>query len=453
MVHGLKLRLAPTIAAVALFAVSAFGAQDSSGINARLFGYGSYEFGQIVKGQYAWATNFSGTNKGRLDHYWNQQALLQMGVAVKVNNGLGMILAGEGSMSFPYSLPSDGSGFGFDYLQARFKWYPSQLEGDYSIGDANDPYLKIGVGYFPFKYNPDARNFGDYLLRINSYPQYLPTTFDACYTRLMGLDIKGKFFSSLQGDVLLTSETYLWPLRDFSLTFLISYNLFKFADFGAGIMGARLFSVDDQMTNPPVGVQEQGCDFTFASTKVMLRAALDFKRFMPFDFWGQNDLRLYGEACFNGLKNYPMDSQYASSAFYPGYNDLLKRLPISMGFNIPTLKILDVLSIEAEWWDNNFANSYWSVYPTIGGYKELPNPTKYSVMLQQGHRIDPYGGAWHWSAYAKKILFNNAKLVFQVARDHTILPTTLTGATNGDAEEAMDGLGNWGWMAKIEYGF
>lgn len=427
---------------------------DSSGITTRFFGMGSYEFGQIVMGQYAWAKNITETNKGRLDHYWNQQGLLQIGVAVKGNKGLSMILAGEGAMLFPYSLPSDGSGFGFDYLQARFKWYPSQLEGDYSLGDADNPYLKLGVGYFPFKYNPDARNFGDYLLRINSYPQYLPTTFDACYTRLLGFHATSKPLPSLQADFLLTSETYLWPLRDFSLSLLVNYNLMKFADFGAGIMGARVFAVDDQMTNPPPGVQEQGCDFTFASTKLMFRVALDFKRFMPFEFWGPNDFRLYGEACLNGLKNYPMDSIYAStSAFYPGYNDILKRIPVSMGFNIPTFKVLDVLSLEAEWWDNNFANSYWSVYPTIGGYKELPNPTKYSVMLQQGHRIDPYGGAWHWSVYAKKTLFNNAKLVFQVARDHTILTTTLTGATNGDAEEAMDGFRNWGWMAKIEYGF
>jgi hypothetical protein len=43
--------------------------------------------------------------------------------------------------------------------------------------------------------------------------------------------------------------------------------------------------------------------------------------------------------------------------------------------------------------------------------------------------------------------------VAQVSRDHSFIETTFSGVSNIDPEEAVDGLGNWGWMAKIEYGF
>jgi hypothetical protein len=135
-------------------AVWAAEESDQVELQTRLFGMGSYEFGQIVMGQYAWAKNITETNKGRLDHYWNQQGLLQIGVAVKGNNGLSMTLAGEGAMLFPYSLPSDGSGFGFDYLQARFKWYPSQLEGDYSLVMPTIPILNSEWDIFHLSITP-----------------------------------------------------------------------------------------------------------------------------------------------------------------------------------------------------------------------------------------------------------------------------------------------------------
>jgi hypothetical protein len=213
-------------------------------------------------------------------------------------------------------------------------------------------------------------------------------------------------------------------------------------------MGNRMIAVDSRITRPPVSTNSN--DFTFASTKVMFRLALDFKRFLPLqDLWGANDWRVYGEACLNGLDNYPIKD--STSNLYPGYESLKNRLPIALGINIPTCKILDVLSAEAEWWDIKFANSYGGVYSA--GYALSPNPYPYQVKPKGDRRVDPFGGAWHWSIYAKKTILPNIRLVAQVSRDHTFLETTFSGVSNIDPEEAMDGLGNWGWMAKIEYGF
>jgi hypothetical protein len=443
MDHGKKHRYAPILAIFALFAVSAFSGELDS-LHMQLFGSGSTQFGQIVEGQYT----FARTNDNKLDHYWIERATIQMGLNVKQSNGLDIILASEGQVYFPYAGGGDGSGFGYELLEQRYKWYPTQVEATFTKGDPSAAALNMELGFFPYKYNPDGRNFGDYFYRLSTYPQYMPTSFDMPFQRILGLRLNGTFFSSLKADLLLTSEVYLWPLKDFSLAGILDYNFLKFFDMGAGIMWHRLISVDNSLTTPPTSYQN-GYDFTFAGTKVMFRGVLDFKTLMPFNFWGKNDLRLYGEMCLDGLKNYPITD--TSDEYYPGYNDLLKRTPIMFGFNVPTCKVLDVLSLEAEWWDSYpFANSYWGVYPV--GYKQNPFPDKY-VSTSPGHKAYPYAGPWHWSVYAKKNVLNNINLIFQVARDHTILETTLTGTSNADPQEAMDGLGNWGWMAKIEYCF
>ena len=113
----------------------------------------------------------------------------------------------------------------------------------------------------------------------------------------------------------------------------------------------------------------------------------------------------------------------------------------------PPVNYLTFLSVEGEWWADNFANSYWGVFNK--GYALNPNPWPYST----ANRIDPYGGMWHWAVYAKKTIANNIRFVAQVGRDHTFIETAFSGGSNGDPQEAEDGKGNWGWMAKVEYGF
>jgi hypothetical protein len=388
----------------------------------------------------------------RLDHYWMQQAVLQVGGQIKRSDGISVMLVGQGRISFPYALPSDGPGIGgFQCYSPRYTWEIHHAEVMYTAGDPEAPIVNIGAGLFPFKYNPDARDFGDYLLRISPYPQLLQTHFDSPYLRLLGLHVSSDFFPllpedvlTLHQDLLLSSEINLWPLKDFSLAYLFATTIFKFADVGAGIMGDRMFSVDDILDKPTAANNPNR--FTFGGLKIMLRLALDFKRFLPSkDLWGTNDWRFYSEACLNGWKDYPITD--TNNALYPGYNDRTKRIPVLLGCNVPTCGLLDVLSIEGEWWGNNFANSYWGVFNV--GYAMPPNPYKYPG----SNRMDPYGGPWHWSVYAKKTVINNVKVTAQAARDHTFIETSQSGLSNGDPQEAMDGLGNWAWMFKIEFGF
>lgn len=417
-------------------------------IEIRPFGMGSFEFGQIVNGQYAHAE----IPEGRLDHYWQQQLLVQIGLRTKRQHGFQVVLAGEGALYFPYTLPGDGATFGYELLGPQFRYYPHHVEGSFETGDPERARLYVGVGYFPYKYNAYGTNFGDYLHRVNSYPQFLPTQFDTPYQRLLGLRLRGTFFSSLNVDAMLTSEVQIWPMRDYSPSLFIDYTFKNIIEAGAGIIGYRLFSVDDRITSPPPESQQPaGTDFSFASTKVTGMMAINFgtliKDLLELDIFGEKDLSFYTEICLNGLKNYPVSDTLNMN--YPGYDDLAKRTIILLGLNIPTFKVLDVLSLELEYWNNDFANSYWYPYPTGGGNQQNPNPWKYGHL---GYHTDPHG-PWHWSVYMKKTFYNHYKLKLQFSRDHTILQTSLTGRTNGDPQEAMDGLGNWMWMGKVEFGF
>lgn len=41
----------------------------------------------------------------------------------------------------------------------------SQAQALFKLGDVEDPWGTLRVGYFPYKYNPEAKNLGEYLFR------------------------------------------------------------------------------------------------------------------------------------------------------------------------------------------------------------------------------------------------------------------------------------------------
>jgi len=49
--------------------------------------------------------------------------------------------------------------------------------------------LSLSAGIFPFKYNPDVRNLGEYLFRGPVSPGFLITAFDFQYATLSGFNL------------------------------------------------------------------------------------------------------------------------------------------------------------------------------------------------------------------------------------------------------------------------
>lgn len=354
--------------------------------------------------------------------------------------------------------------------------------------------LDIGIGLWNEKYNPEARDLGEYLFRSGAYPGYIyQSGFDECFLNLAGIRLNSDLFGMWHNELLLTSELQMTPFNDFSLAYLTDVSLFqKVLTLGGGIQLFRCLSADPEQTSPQ-GVWQNGTMapapapnyyldsigldgfgnplydtsyYTFAGTKVMLRLMFDPKPLLGLDIFGKEDLKLYGEAAILGVGNYPSnavtDNTYTSgrplSQF--GYDTLIQKMPMMFGFNFPAFKLLDVLSLECEYYGKKYPNSV--PIPRIaagsnGYYPATCLPALRTSLGGSGEYDSLYtlGGAvnWKWAVYAKKTLFDNFSITAQAARDHILNITKGLSAKETDREEALVQKNQWYWMLKFSANF
>jgi hypothetical protein len=103
----------------------------------------------------------------------------------------------------------------------------------------------------------------------------------------------------------------------------------------------------------------------------MGRASLDFKPIFGIEeSMSPSDLMIYSEAAVIGLDNYPVY-----------YKSTSERTPIMVGFNFPTFRLLDYLTLETEYFKNPHMNSdfvpafFRTLTPksTVGSIPETPD--------------------------------------------------------------------------------
>jgi len=86
----------------------------------------------------------------------------------------------------------------------------------------------------------------------------------------------------------------------------------------------------------------------FQSTKLMAKFGLDVKPLLGLDdLLNPDALQLYGEVSLLGIDDHPIY-----------YTEKIERMPIMLGFNIPTFKLLDYLTVEVEYLKNPWLNSF-----------------------------------------------------------------------------------------------
>ncbi len=171
--------------------------------------------------------------------------------------------------------------------------------------------------------------------------------------------------------------------------------------------------------------------FTTKGIKLMARASFNIQKLFPISILGPEDLKIYGEVAMLGVENQP--------GFY---KDRWQRLPIMMGMNLPTFKMLDVLSIEAEYFSSTLPDNFDQVliynFPSYNSYSLLFNNSR------KNRRDD-----WKWSLYASKKVATGLSLRAQVANDHyrTVEQNNLfTG------ESLMRTPSNWYYVVSINFG-
>jgi len=453
----LNLNSAICVIVVTAFVTHGYGQDTLNEPKVKISGNGWSMVGEIMKG-----TSTAGNGEGsNLDHAWIQTSVLELGVKANVNNNTRLILDGWAQTDYTYELNSSliNKDFAADQKVSKINVGIHDAEGVYTMGgsDSRTFPFQIGVGIFPYKYNPDVRNLGEYLFRASAYPVYFVNWYDAAYYRLCGVRISSKPTDWFKFDGLLFSEMYQIPLRDYSVAGVATFNFFgKFLEIGCGVDLSRILSVNNSYTSPgytsnsdincyskdSVGIDSltgqivygNQKDYTFKSTKVELRFSIDAKSVIPLNIFGKEDLKIYAEYAILGLQNYA-----THNVTYPAFYDTIsQRSPIMLGFNFPAFRMLDVVSFEIEYLKTPFLP---------GSYNVFLNQSPVPVTLQQQNLTL---ADTKWSLYAKKTLGAFA-LIGQLARDH-FAPNN-NQLTAQERADVLLGSRDWWWSMKVQYGF
>jgi hypothetical protein len=430
------MRLANSMILASLMAASLLSAQDAPKVE--YHGAGWMQIGYVEH-----------SDNGIVDYNknWMQSGGAQLNATLHANEswdvGLGL---GAVQVHLIRGPETNGNWYPFTVpyvAEARATYTKPAL---FSEGDK----LQITAGYFPYGYNPDAKNLGVYLMKGYVYPGTLASGFGNVFGAQARYQ-KGGF----KNDVILNSETDDRPFFDYSLIDAVAYEITPGLELGAGVNFYRLLKQDKKTTAPgkeciatDLGTRATGCyiiDTTgvgaggqpdtvtgsLAGTKIMTRFHADPKLLFGFSSigglaLGKGDLILYGEAAILGLKDYPVF-----------YDDMLRRIPVMVGFNFPAFGVLDNLSLEVEYYASK--NSSDNLGAQNGSWVPKVNPG-----------VNYARDDWKWSVNASKVIFGHMSLSGQVANDHLRL-----GGTH-DSPEGTEALGtpaDWYWSCKLAYFF
>lgn len=382
---------------------------------------------------------------------------------------------------------------------ADFRWL-SAATGSQGFG--------LQLGMFDYKYNPDALDLGEYLFRSGPYPAFLITgsnvLMNDASVQLQGAKANYNL-GNLTADLIVTTETTLPVFYDLSAALVLDYKLLGGAlDLGAGANFKHLVPVRPHRVTPTYtgnayfqknGVWYSGypdyygerakfyrrreqedtvaahvadyeahflADSTTADNVttwmadpaaagitpeyytekgllLMARANLDLKHFFGSSIFGPQDMRLFAEAAVLGVKNYPVF-----------YDDIMQRVPIMFGFNFPGFRIIDLISIQGEYFGSPYTNSYGSLF----GNAFIPSLPTGDDLVASKTAYNDIGthDNWAWSVLVQKKMAGAAWISARLARDHSRLASQkFWGGPGWVSDEIFSSPKDWYWM--VQFGF
>ncbi len=354
------------------------------------------------------------------------------------------------------------------YNVSFFKNYLAQANLTYFLGDKARPWLSFTAGNFSYDYNPDVKNLGLYLLRGPVYPGILISGFqqfdvDTSKSTELGFKLHHALGNFSQ-DLLFLNERALPPMYDWSLAYVAKYKAFDALEVGGGVNFYRLVPYSSALETP--GHLDQtsltstnyyeivGSDtvfFTHQGIKLMGMFSLDLKRWLPSTgSLGEADCKLYGEAALLGLKNY--GTIYAKRS---------QRIPVMGGFNLPAFGILDLLSLEVEWYGSPYKNDLSNIgnpgaivapWMSSNGLTPIPSPGPVSP----GAYPDSTRDNWKWSLLAQKTFARHIRFMGQIANDHyrpNQMPAKGVVNSAGGTAAALTRPGDWYIMGRLGFLF
>ena len=241
-----------------------------------------------------------------ISHRWDESIRTQLGATFYKGSSLKVNIGAEYDYDFftiiPTSVANDQA-IPANLYYGDLKIHRADIE--YDVVSSGNFGLMLQLGYFPFKYNPQSANLGEYLFRSECYPNFLVNEFDWSEARLLGVNLESSLQGTIAGldipyrlrqNLMMLSET-TYPTQDVSLAYLANADFWNDAfELGAGIDAARILPVDPQRTTP------QNIDnsdtiisathdtshsyYTFAGIKTIARMCFDVKKVVPMSFLG-----------------------------------------------------------------------------------------------------------------------------------------------------------------------
>jgi hypothetical protein len=426
--------------------------------------YSAFEAGQFVQYKYRQEDfRYAWRNRAYLDY----STRYDHSPKFRVDMGLGAYLWYN---SFPKERNEDVHNLDIK----RVSLFISQAQGTYAFGEVAHPLATASLGIFTYKYNADVRNLGEYLFRTGAYPNFILGDFDFPMARLMGVKISNNRIAAWKNDLLLTTETDIWPHFDWTLSYVGSYAFGNVLEVGAGAALTNLIAMRDKATTPhslknmyvenlrsdsavlpgtdikyEVVVGDTGY-YTFKSAKLMARAAFNPQGLFP-EGWtgvlGKDDLRIYAELAVLGWKDYPRPTPSDTVQVNSFYSDRMERMPVMLGVNLPAFGWLDLLSLEVEWYGLKGPDSYQRRKE-----EDVPVPQPVDLWIAKNGSYtdaDYRKDDWKWSLHLRKALTPGCDVIAQAARDH--VRHDFDSPVQLDREEALTRPGQWWWAVKIQF--
>ncbi len=435
-------RIAGSLLAVTVLAGAVFAADGVDvGTNVRI----NWDLLQIVNS--SGTRQLEPTDETWLDLYF----LMSMGTSftahATLQNKLRILVEYVGAIW--YTMPGE---WDEDNLPGRTGYATMrQAYGRYFFGDIDHPATtRLTIGYFPFDYAYESKAFGEYLFKSGTYPGFVLSAGDI--KGLTGLCLKTRLPAQLEHTILFTVEMDCPPMYDLSPSYVLSYPG-ETVQLYAGVMLDRLIWNRTRKTRPRSSwesnffkrayIDSDGDTtwYTKAGVKVMARGVVDFKRLFSSKRLGENDLKLYAEGAILGVKN------------YPGYYDnLLERIPVMVGINLPVFKLLDLLAVEVEYYGSPWRNNpdYSTYYPipyTSFEYDENDQLREIRVP-EEGAGEKGKSDNFKWAIVAQKTV-RRLTLDAKIASDHF---RATDGAGRPEPNERMHRPTDWYWKFGITAG-
>jgi len=387
---------------------------------------------------------------------------------------------------------------------AGAQWFNSQTKGFWGAPFGNVVYdffngensLSLGAGNFGYKYNSNAHNLGEYLFRSRPYPNYVYTGGYKIVNDATGY-FSG-FKSSLKmggfyADAFFLSEKSSAPFFDWSPALVTGLKggdgLFHI---GGGFKWKSLIIMDEDKTqnearsnsyftvdnidyvgnsqyyqaryrkaiSPTDSLYWRGLGdsatsiynriynesnpdprikyFTSEGISVMSFFNFDIKKlFGDPSVFGSEDLKISIEAIVLGVQDYPVY-----------YTDIMQRIPVMLGFNFPAFGYLDLIGIQAEYWDNPHLNSLFTVAENSENIPHEP-ATNHDINFTDRYFMDEIiNEKWKWSVLAIKRV-GSLSIRGQAGQDHLTMVGLDFWGPNWELTEITPLNKHWYWMIQL----